>query len=62
MRPSDRRIVASALVGGVVGGFATGESTSWAANLATLAIWGAFAGVTTWIVLEGVALVIRGRR
>lgn len=62
MKPSERRIVAACLIGGIVGGFTVGDSTSWAANLTRLVIVGGFTGVTAWCVLEGISMAIRGRR
>ena len=61
MTARERRVIVSAAVGGVVGGFATGEAGSWEGNLVTLIAWGSMTGVFTWIVLETVATIISDR-
>lgn len=64
MTARERRVIASAAVGGLVGGFATGEAGTWEGNLVTLAVWGSMTAVITWGVLETVATIIadRGQR
>lgn len=63
MRAADRRLVASALAGGIVGGFVTGDSPTWAGNLVTLVAVGGVTAVVSWCVLTSIASVIgRGQR
>lgn len=61
MTARERRVVVSAAIGGVVGGFATGESGSWEANLVTLGVYGAITALGSWIVLETVATMLADR-
>lgn len=61
MTARERRVIASAAVGGVVGGFATGEAGTWEGNLVTLVVWGSMTAIVTWSVLETVAAIIADR-
>lgn len=63
MRAADRRLVASALAGGIVGGFVTGDSPTWAGNLVTLVAVGGVTSVLAWCLLTAAAdLLSRGPR
>jgi hypothetical protein len=60
----ERRVIALAAAGGLVGGFLAGEGASWQENLVHLGVYGATAALVAWIALETAAAVIseRGRR
>ena len=62
MRAADRRVAASAALGGLVGGFTTGDADTWIGNLLHVVVWGSTVALATWVVLETAATMLEDRR